>query len=130
MKRILQSLATAPVFLSAASQTFAANTDVGIKISEKTALNPSVGLGQVIGSLVGFMVIVAVLAALIYIILGAFQWITSGGDKAKVESARNHIIAAVVGLVIIALAFIILNIVTNLLGIGNITELQIKSITN
>ena len=130
MKRILQSLATTPIFLGAVSQTFATNTDVGIKISANTALAPSVGLGTVIGSLVGFMVIVAVLAALIYIILGAFQWITSGGDKAKVESARNHIIAAVVGLVIIALAFIILNIVTNLLGIGNITDLQIKSITN
>lgn len=129
MKRILTtSFATPALLLASAQHVFA---DVDVKINQPAnTLAPNTGLGQVVSTLVGFLVVVAVLAALIYIILGAFQWITSGGDKTKVESARNHIIAAIVGLVIIALSFVILNVVTNLLGIGDITNLKIKSIVS
>ena len=132
MKRILNTSLTVPaLFLASAQHVFAQGKNVDIKIVQPAnTLAPNTGLGQIIGTLVGFLVVISVIAALIYIILGAFQWITSGGDKAKVESARNHIIAAVVGLVIIALSFVILNIVTNLLGIGDITNLQIKSIVS
>ncbi|PIR78997.1 MAG: hypothetical protein COU26_03425, partial [Candidatus Levybacteria bacterium CG10_big_fil_rev_8_21_14_0_10_36_30] len=77
---------------------------------------------------VSFLVVIAVLAALLYIILGAFQWITSGGDKTKVESARNHIIAAVIGLIIIALTFVIINVLMQVLGIGSLTNLQIPTL--
>ena len=127
MNRIFNASLSLPILLSSAQHVFAADTSINIQAPANT-LAPTTDLGTVIGALVGFMVTIAVLAALIYIILGAFQWITSGGDKAKVESARNHIIAAVVGLVIIALSFVILNIVTNLLGIGGLANLQIKGI--
>ena len=131
MKRIINASLSLPILLSSAQHVFAQgkNQVINVKAPENT-LAPSTELGTIIGALVGFMVTIAVLAALIYIILGAFQWITSGGDKAKVESARNHIIAAVVGLVIIALSFVILNIVTTLLGIGGLANLQITGITS
>lgn len=131
MKQIVNASLSLPILLSSAQHVFAQGKNVDIKIVQPAnTLAPNTGLGQIIGTLVGFLVVISVIAALIYIILGAFQWITSGGDKTKVESARNHIIAAVVGLVIIALSFVILNIVTNLLGIGDITNLQIKSIVS
>jgi hypothetical protein len=125
MKRIINASLSLPVLLSSAQHAFAQSINIE---TPNNVIAPTTGLGAVIGVLVGFMVTIAVLAALIYIILGAFQWITSGGDKAKVESARNHIIAAVVGLVIIALSFVILNIVTNLLGIGGLANLEIKGL--
>ena len=43
---------------------------------------------------------------------------TSGGDKAKVESARNHIIAALIGLVIAFLAFFILSLALSIFGLS------------
>jgi len=44
------------------------------------------------------------------LIFGGFKWLTSGGDKGAVQAAREHIIAAIIGLVIIFLSYFILNI--------------------
>lgn len=85
-------------------------------------------IGNIITFLVAFIVIVAVLAALFFIVLGAFQWITSGGDKTKVDAARNHIIAAIIGLVVIALSFVIINVVIQALGLGSLTNLRIPTL--
>ncbi len=45
--------------------------------------------------------IVGGLAALFYLLLGAFAWITSGGDKEKVGGAQAKIQAAVIGVIMI-----------------------------
>lgn len=91
---------------------------------------PNTSVGSIITFLVSFIIILAFLAALFYIVLGAFQWITSGGDKAKVDAARNHIIAAVIGLVVIALSFVIINVVISALGLGSLTNLRIPTLNN
>lgn len=82
------------------------------------AVPPGVPVGKVLGFIVGAAVTFGIIAALLFIVLGAFQWITSGGDKTKVESARNHIVAAIVGLVIIVLSLVIINFVLQLLGVN------------
>jgi len=46
--------------------------------------------------------IVAGLAALLFLLLGAFHWITSGGDKEKTASAQKQITAAVLGVILVA----------------------------
>ena len=45
------------------------------------------------------------------LIWGGIEWVLSAGDKEKVANARKRIIASLVGLVIIALAYFILKIV-------------------
>lgn len=47
---------------------------------------------------------VAGVAAVIVIIFGGFQYITASGDASKAASARNTIVGAVIGLVIIVAA--------------------------
>src|SRR5574340_4177 len=59
-------------------------------------------LGQVINSVLSFVMVISALLVLLYLIWGAFDWITSGGDKGKIEAARKKIVAAIVGLIIIA----------------------------
>jgi hypothetical protein len=44
------------------------------------------------------------LIAVIIIIVGGFNYVTSGGDSNKTATARSAIVGAIVGLVIIALA--------------------------
>ena len=46
--------------------------------------------------------VVGGLAALVMLLLGAFSWITSGGDKDKVEGAQRKIQNAVLGVIMIA----------------------------
>lgn len=51
--------------------------------------------------------------AVIMIIVGGFRYITSAGNAEGTKSARNTIVYAVVGLIVIALAQIIVHFVLN-----------------
>lgn len=73
--------------------------------------------GDVVGKMVTIAFVLAIIIALFFLIYGGVKWITSGGDKAAVESARNTIVAAVVGLVIVFLSYFILNIILGAFGL-------------
>ena len=49
--------------------------------------------------LVGF--VIGAVIFLFVMIIGAIQWITSGGDKAAIEMARGKIVNALIGIVIL-----------------------------
>lgn len=51
--------------------------------------------------------------AVIMIIFGGLRYITSGGDSTKVGNAKNTIIYALIGLIIVALAQVIVRFVLN-----------------
>jgi hypothetical protein len=57
-----------------------------------------------------FSIIVGVVAV-IMIIVGGLRYITSGGDSAKVSGAKNTLIYAIIGLIIVALAQLIVHFV-------------------
>jgi cytochrome bd-type quinol oxidase subunit 2 len=57
-----------------------------------------------------FSAIVGIIAV-IMIIVGGLRYVTSGGDSAKVSTAKNSIIYAIVGLVIVALSQLIVHFV-------------------
>ena len=65
-----------------------------------------------------FSIIVGVIAV-IMIIIGGLKYITSGGDSGNVSGAKNTIIYAIVGLVVVALAqFIVHFVLTNTQSLG------------
>lgn len=78
---------------------------------------------QLFNSLLSAVMMIAALLVLFYLIAGAFQWITSGGDKGKIEQARNKMFAAVVGIIIVASSYAILILVLNFLGFENLEDL-------
>lgn len=57
-----------------------------------------------------FSVVVGVVAV-IMIIIGGFKYITSGGDATKVSGAKNTILYGLIGLVVVALAQVIVRFV-------------------
>ncbi|MBI4080144.1 MAG: hypothetical protein HY430_00030 [Candidatus Levybacteria bacterium] len=58
-----------------------------------------------------FAIVIAIIIALFYLIWGGIKWITSGGDKEKVSTARNQIISVVVGLILVFLSWFIINFI-------------------
>lgn len=68
---------------------------------------------------IALLFVTGIVFSIAFLIYGGIRWILSGGDKAKVEAARGHIVASIVGLVIIAAAFLIFAIVFQLLGARN-----------
>lgn len=86
---------------------------------------PTVSLGfeipsfaQVLTFIIRLFFIVAGLVALIYLLLGAFGWITSGGSKEAIDKAREKIQASIVGLILIFVVLSIVIVIENILGIG------------
>lgn len=77
----------------------------------------SVVVGKLISSLIGAMFVFGFIFAFGYLLLGGIQWITSGGDKAALESARNRIMNALVGLLIVGAAWAIFNLVGQFFGL-------------
>jgi len=58
-------------------------------------------LGDILTFAIRVLFVVAGLAALFYLLLGAFAWVTSRGDKDAVTAAREKIQAAVIGMILI-----------------------------
>lgn len=68
---------------------------------------------------VNYMFLIAAFLAVAYLMYGGIKWITSRGDKTQVEAARKHIVAAVIGLVVVAGSFFAISVVFQLLGADN-----------
>ncbi|MBD3250609.1 MAG: hypothetical protein GF381_03515 [Candidatus Pacebacteria bacterium] len=73
-------------------------------------------IGSLITALLNFVMLIAALLVFMYLIWGGIEWITSGGDKSKTESARNKITAAIIGLIVLAASYAILQLALNFLG--------------
>ncbi len=67
--------------------------------------------GSLFRNVITIVFIVAAILTLFYLVMGAINWITSGGDKGKVEDARNKITAAVIGLLLLAATWAIYQLV-------------------
>ena len=87
------------------------------------------GLGDLIAAALQIAFIAASLAVLIYLVIGAFRWITSGGDKDAIGKARGTIVNALIGLAILALAFFITVLFGSILGVNVFNLPKIPTIT-
>lgn len=72
------------------------------------------------GYLQAFLIIAA-LAAFFYMLWGAFEWITAGGESGKVESARKKITGAIIGLTVLACVGVLFLVLQSFLGINVIS---------
>ena len=68
---------------------------------------------SVIKTILNIFTVVVAIVAVIMIITGGFKYITSGGDASKVTSAKNTLVYAVIGLVVVALSQFIVKFVLN-----------------
>jgi hypothetical protein len=71
------------------------------------------GLSGIATKVVNTFSLIVGIVAVIMIIYGGFRYITSGGDSGSVGNAKNTLIYAIVGLIIVALAQVIVHFVLN-----------------
>lgn len=84
---------------------------LAVKINANDVGVPKVGADQVLSGILTTIYFVAGIAAVIVIIMGGIFYAISGGDPSKVKYAKDSIMYAIVGLVVVATAFLITNIV-------------------
>lgn len=62
------------------------------------------------------IIVLGGLAVLIFLISGGIAWLTAGGDKAKVEAARERITNALIGMALIFSSVAIINFIGPAIG--------------
>lgn len=73
-------------------------------------------LGGLISGVVGALFIAGFLLAFLTLLMGGLNWITAGGDKTKLEGARNQITNAIVGIIIVSASYAITALLANFFG--------------
>ncbi|KKS83316.1 MAG: hypothetical protein UV59_C0043G0006 [Candidatus Gottesmanbacteria bacterium GW2011_GWA1_43_11] len=85
---------------------------------------------QIVRAVVRFILLIAFVLAFIFLLIGGLRWITAGGDEKSVAGARGMITAALIGLVIVLLAFAIIKLVETFFGVTIISgDLTIPTVS-
>jgi len=132
MKQLLLILLTLILFTLSPVTALAQGGTTGkgtlTKPSTNGIINPVIGnLGSSpdaanSGSIVlGYFIIIwktiinlGAMLVIVYFLWGSIDWITSGGDSGKVASARNKMVQAFIGLLLLSFSFVIIAFIGNL----------------
>ncbi len=66
--------------------------------------NPQSALNKFITRIVNLFSVIVGIVAVVMIVVGGFRYIISGGDSANVTDAKNTILYAIVGLIVVAIS--------------------------
>jgi hypothetical protein len=129
MKKIQTLIVAALTFLSLGVSGLAVTAPVTVDAQSKAKICEGVGLvgggngcdqpadqpsvNSTIANAINIFSIVVGVISVIMIIIGGLKYITSAGDSGKVSSAKDTILYAVIGLVVVALAQVIVRFVLN-----------------
>src|SRR3989338_5045042 len=112
MKKLAALTSAALGLLAQATHAFAQNIGVGQPTEARIQ-----DLGKLVSTGVSVVIILSGILVFVYLVWGGLEWLTSGGDKGKTESARNRITAALVGLAIIASSWALVRIIAYFFGV-------------
>lgn len=88
------------------------------KTVDKTGVATLKCLPALFSNVTSALLAFAGVAALFFIIFSGIKFITSGGDPKQVEGARKTLTYAVIGLIVIFLAYFMVSMVSTLTGAG------------
>ncbi len=82
-------------------------------------------LTDVFGRIVSSLLPIGGIILFVMLIVGGFYFIFSGGDPRQVAGAKSTITYAIAGTVVLALAFLIVQIIANFVGVPAILNFDI-----
>lgn len=92
-------------------QAIQCGVDAGSGNNTQTPAQASQSINDTLASILQVLSAAAGIAAVIMLIIGGVRYVTSGGKQESVTSAKNTILYAVIGLVIVAVAQLIVHFV-------------------
>ncbi len=81
-------------------------------------LTSSQSLTELITNGIRLMLLFAGAIAVVFVIIGGYQYLTSGGNEEQAEKGQKTLLNAIIGVVVIVLAYVIINVIVNLVS-GN-----------
>ncbi len=115
IKYLLMTLAFLPTKVLAQSGLIPPPPDaLGGRLGDSTATATDIIL-----YFINLVLLIVGIVAVLFLIIGGFRYITSAGNDESVESAKKTIQNAIIGLIVVILAYVIVTVITNAL-IGNV----------
>ena len=110
---LIVPLAAVPVSAQTASiqDNLCAGANFSTSDTDCNASGAEDSVNTIITTVINIFSLVVGFVSVIMIIVGGFKYITSGGNEGSVSGAKNTILFAIVGLVIVALAQVIVQFV-------------------
>jgi hypothetical protein len=75
-------------------------------------------LQTLVRSVINVLLIIAGVVAVVYLIIGGYQYVTSAGNAEQAAAGRTTVLNAIIGLVIILAAFLVINFVMQQIQFG------------
>ncbi len=76
--------------------------------------------GDIINATLPYVFAFAGISLLVFLMLGGLQMMTAKGDPKAIEGAQAKITSALIGFVIIIISYVLVKVVTSLLGLGTL----------
>lgn len=109
------------IFLTAHAQVTGNDFLNKFNFSNPGNTDPQNIFDSVIGTVLYWVIAIIGLIAFIYLIINGVKYITAGGDAAKATEARTGILNAIIGVIIVLIAFVILRFAAGLgQQVGNV----------
>lgn len=134
MKRLFHLAITLFFFLLIIPSVFAASPDPGqslgcggnfgpiadvlCTLTSKNSETVGIETNKVVSGIIGFLTVVASLWFGLQLILAGYDWISSSGDKSKIETAQNKIVYSLIGIIIITTAWVLIGLIGTLMGLN------------
>ena len=91
---------------------FAIETGFGNNIKEISGADNDIGTSNgAFSTIINWIMGIVGMICVVVIILGGIQYMTSAGDAGKVKKAKDTILYGIIGLIVVALAAVIVNFV-------------------
>jgi hypothetical protein len=91
-------------------------------------IDANTSFASVVGRVIGIALFVGGGIAVLYLIYGGISYVTAGGDQEQATQARTIIVNAIIGVVIIALALVLVTWATKAIGgLGNTGQITTPS---
>lgn len=130
IKKFLLRLASALFFLLPA-QALAIGVignnavDSGLHLSGLGTLFGSTGLASaqtlpdLLVTTIDILLILAGMIAVLFVIIGGFQYLTSAGNEEQAEKGKKSLINAIIGIVVVILSYTIIQVIVNTVSGGS-----------
>jgi hypothetical protein len=80
------------------------------------------GIVNGISSIIGLLTVIASIWFLFQILFAGYQWISAGGEPKKLQEARDRIVHAFIGMVIVVAAWSMLALVGQFFGFNSLID--------
>lgn len=83
-------------------------------------INSATSVTQLIGQIIKLLLTIGGAIAVLFVIIGGYWYITSAGNEEQAEKGKNTLVNAIIGVVLITLAYVIINVIVNQVSSGTI----------